>query len=132
MPQNFVIVDVGERRRVLRLADLREIVPLLSLVEVDGRAGLCRGMANLRGEMVPVFDLAGPQARLSPSRMILVTQAQGEPVGLLVDDVEDVVTVPDEDVATRPVGGGRTSMVVRIGEEILSVLMPEEALRDER
>lgn len=132
MPKQFVIVTVAERKRLVRIEDVREIVPLMELAEIEGRRGACRGMVNLRGEMIPVFDLAGPEARLSPSRVIVVARLQdNESVGLLVDDVHDVVTVPGERVATRPVGGGQVVTVVSIDDEILSVLEPADALRNE-
>jgi purine-binding chemotaxis protein CheW len=86
MPKQFVIVSVALRKRLIRLEEVREIVPLMALAEVEGRRGLCRGMVNLRGQMIPVFDLAGPDARLSPSRVIVVTRMSNENVGLLVDE----------------------------------------------
>lgn len=132
MPKQFVIVTVAERKRLIRIEDVREIVPLMALAEVEGRRGACRGLVNLRGEMIPVFDLAGADARLSPSRVIVVARMpQNECIGLLVDDVHDVVTVPGERVATRPVGGGQVTTVVSIEDEILSVLEPADALRNE-
>ena len=131
MPQQFVIVTVAEQKRLIRAEDLREVVPLMALSEVEGRRGLCRGMINLRGEMLPIFDLAGPDAYLSPSRVILVTPVNGFYVGLLVDDVFDVVTVPDDQVTVVNVGGERTAMVVRLEDEVLSVLSPAHAMNDE-
>jgi len=131
MSQLFVIVTIAERKRLVRIEDIREIVPLMALSEVEGRKGNCRGIANLRGEMIPVFDLAGPDARLSPSRVILVTRAGKESVGLLVDDAHDVVTVPRDHVALRPVGAGASATMVRVGDEILSVLEPADVLQSE-
>ncbi len=128
----FVIISEGGKRRLVRLTDIREIVSMMALAEAPGSAGLCRGVANLRGEMIPVFDLGGPLARLTPSRVILVARAGEEIVGLLVDDVHDVVTVPDEHVADKPVGGGRTATMVRLGDEVLTVMDPRDALRDAR
>lgn len=115
----------------MRLSDVREIVSLMALSEPPGRGGNCRGVANLRGEMIPVFDLGGPSARLSPSRVILVARAGADIVGLIVDDVQDVVHVPDEHLAIRPVGGGRSALVVRVDDEILNVMEPQDVLQNE-
>lgn len=127
----FVMVTVAERQRLIRLTDIREIVSLMALAEVEGRRDRCRGMANLRGEMIPVFDLSGPDTPLSPTRMIVVAHAFGDTVGLLVDDVHDVVAVPEDRVALRPVGGGRAATVVRLGDEIFSVMEVADAVRDD-
>ena len=40
MPQQFVIVTVAEQRRLVRIEELREIVSLMALTEVEGRRGL--------------------------------------------------------------------------------------------
>lgn len=130
MSQQFVMVTVADRRRLVRLSDVREIVSLMALADVDGCRGRCRGMANLRGEMVPVFDLAGPDARLSPSRVIIMARVDGHTVGLVVDDVQDVVSVADDQVAERPAGGGGSVTVVRMENEILGVLEPADAIRE--
>jgi purine-binding chemotaxis protein CheW len=126
-----VNVTVDGRSWLVRLGDIREIVSLMALAEPPGRAGLCRGVANLRGEMIPVFDLGGAEAKLAPSRVILVARAGADIVGLIVDDVHNVVDVSDEDLAVRPVGGGRFATMVRVDDEILSVMEIEDALRDE-
>ncbi len=113
----------------MRLADIREVVSFMELTPIDGmHAGPCRGIVNLRGEMLPVFDLAGPNAPLVPSRVIVVARNRNEHVGLLVDDVTDVLTVPDEHVAIRNVGNGRTSTMVRINDVIMTVLEPSDAI----
>lgn len=132
MSQYFVIVKVDDRTRLMRLSDIREVISLMALTPIDGRQrGNCRGVANLRGEMIPVFDLAGAGAPLAPTRVIVVTRLEGEHVGLLVDDVTDVVGIADDHVAVRNVGGGRTSTMVRMDEVIMTVMEPVDAIGTE-
>jgi purine-binding chemotaxis protein CheW len=132
MPQQFVIVIVTGRRRLVRLSDLREVVPLMALAEIEERRGLCRGIANLRGEIVPVFDLSGPDARLTPTRVILITRVADQVIGLVVDDVLDVITVQRDAVVQRAIGDSTFATIVRLGEDVLSVLEPADAIRDTR
>jgi chemotaxis signal transduction protein len=132
MSQYFVIVKIDDRTRLMRLSDIREVVSLMALTPIDGRQrGNCRGVANLRGEMIPVFDLAGADAPLAPTRVIVVTRLEGEHVGLLVDDVTDVIGIADDHVAVRNVGGGRTSTMVRMDEVIMTVMEPVDAIGTE-
>lgn len=129
MPQYFVLLRINDRTRVMRLADIREVVSFMALTPIEGlHGGTCRGIANLRGEMLPVFDLAGPHAPLAPSRVIVVARHGNEHVGLLVDDVTDVLNVPDEHVSIRNVGGGRTSTMVRVNDVIMTILEPNDAI----
>jgi len=113
----------------MRLSDIREVVSVMALATIDGgHDGACRGIANLRGEMIPVFDLAGTEAPLTPTRVIVVTRLGNEHVGLLVDDVTDVIGIPNERIAVRNVGGGRTSTMVRIDDVIMTVMEPGDAI----
>lgn len=132
MSQYFVIVKIDDRTRLMRLSDIREVISLMALTPIDGRQqGSCRGVANLRGEMIPVFDLAGADAPLLPSRVIVVTRLGMEHVGLLVDDVTDVIGIAEDHVAIRNVGGGRTSTMVRMNEVIMTVMEPIDAIGTE-
>jgi purine-binding chemotaxis protein CheW len=47
-------------------------------------------------------------------------------LGLVVDEVGEVLHVPAEQLTPRPVGGGRMRRMVLLGEELLTVLEPEE------
>ncbi|MCK6589081.1 MAG: chemotaxis protein CheW, partial [Polyangiaceae bacterium] len=105
-----------------------EIVPMLALGNVDGQNDLCRGIANLRGELIPVFDLTGPSEPLLPSRFILVARAGDMRIGLIVDDVHDVLGIEDDRLLNRPVGGGRTSLLVNHEGAALAVINPAEAI----
>lgn len=64
------------------------------------------GFINLRGQVVLTIDLrtrlgieAAPADR---EQMMVVVQAGGEPIGLLVDDVGDVIDVQGRQLEARP------------------------------
>lgn len=127
----FVMVTIGGNRKLASIQELQEVVPLLALSAIEDPSGNCRGMANLRGEIVPVFDLAGPNARLSPNRSILVYRIESGLIGLIVDDIEDVIEAPRHQVSTRVIGKGHTASMVRLGEELLPVIRPSERLLED-
>ena len=129
MSQYFVMLKIRDRTRLMRLSDIREVVSLMSLAKIDGgHGGACRGVANLRGEMIPVFDMVGTDAPLGPTRVIVVTRLGNEHVGLLVDDVTDVIGIPEDHVAVRNVGGGRTATMVRMDDAVMTVMEPIDAI----
>lgn len=82
-----------------------------------------RGVMNLRGALVPVFDAVSPDAALSPSRFILVVPREAELSALIVDDVIDLVT-PERLIEQRLVD--RVSQTALVEGEMLSVLDPLE------
>lgn len=76
------------------------------------------GVRNLRGRIVTVIDLA---ARLelgsvvpSPANRVLIVEWQGEPIGLVVDEVGETLTVRPEDCVPPPPNlPGVQSQVIR-------------------
>jgi purine-binding chemotaxis protein CheW len=132
MSDRFVRVAIDGLRHLVRVSDVEEIVSLRALTHVERGRSRFRGMANLRGELLPVFDLTSPTARLSPSRFVLVARSTEGPVGLIVDEVHDVIVVDHDSLAHRPIGAGRTATVARVEDEVLSVLEVSHAIDDEQ
>jgi len=128
MSRDFLVVSTQQRRYLVALADVQEIVSLMWLAPVDGQAGACRGMANLRGRILPVFDLSGPTAPLAASRFILICDIADKLFGFIVDEVYDVLRVPADQLTEQPIGGGKTMQMTCVGDEIISVLEPADAL----
>lgn len=64
------------------------------------------GVINLRGSVVPIVDLAdrlGLGSRAQSQRdVIIITMIQDQTVGLLVEAVSDILTVPGETIQPTP------------------------------
>lgn len=120
--RQFVLVQVAAHRRLIRLDEIRSVVAMMELHEVEGRAGACRGLINLRGEVIPVFDLGGADRAMPPSRVIVVVEHGRTLAGLVVDDIVNVIDVPAGDIATRHVGGARPIEVARLDHDLVPVV----------
>lgn len=93
---------VGQRRLLGAIGDVNEILAVPSLTPVPGTRDWLLGVANVRGNLVPVVDMTsfidGVAAELTDnSRLLLVRQPAGS-VGLLVDEVFGQRTVASEQV----------------------------------
>jgi purine-binding chemotaxis protein CheW len=105
---------------VLRLQGIEHAVPVEDVVEVlrmvaitplaEAPPWLC-GVIDLRGQVIPVVDLRRrlgmPQRAHDLSTPILVVRARGTTVGLVADEVVEVLTVPS--VATSAAGAAAAS-----------------------
>jgi len=90
-------VMVGRDSYALELLRVQEVVRVVPIVPMRGARPAVLGVMNLRGRIVPVFDLglwldAGHVQADEHSRIVVV-ERDDELIGLLVSAVEDVVTL---------------------------------------
>ncbi|HEX8450476.1 MAG TPA: chemotaxis protein CheW [Longimicrobium sp.] len=91
------------------------------------------GVVRLRGELVPVLDVAPLlDLRLEGVRpAVLVTGEEGARVGVAADGVSDVMTVPPGAFRPAPRGGGYLVGVARVGDQLVNLIDLAEILRDQ-
>jgi chemotaxis signal transduction protein len=93
----------------LSVDDVLEVAEIIDVTPVPGAQPAILGVANLRGQIIPVVDLAGLlglEARCPPGR-IVVAERGDRRVGLAVETVTDVGVVeePTEVVASSLLRG---------------------------
>lgn len=100
----------------IEVLKVREIIRGTMITAVPQLPAYCRGVINLRGKIIPVMDLRMrfnfDTATDSSTVCIVVVQAQfqtGAPhlMGLVVDGVEEVVTLGAGDIEHTPDFGGQ-------------------------
>ena len=82
---------VGARYLVSGIGDVNEILTFPALTIVPGTRAWLLGVANVRGNLVPLIDLKhyleGERTVLSDTSRVLLVRQTGGSVGLLVDEV---------------------------------------------
>lgn len=92
---------------------VKEILQYETITRVHGAAASVRGVINVRGNVVPVIDLAVkfglPETAITSRTCIVVVDAQlgDEPItlGVLAESVTQVVDLAEEDVRAAPTFG---------------------------
>jgi purine-binding chemotaxis protein CheW len=133
---SYVVFQLGGESYALEVARVREVLDVGALTRVPGGAAALCGLCNLRGHVVPVWDLRVPFG-LGDDRpegrapcVLMVEPESGRAarvVGLLVDRVSDVLEVLPEDLQPAPalgLGGGSAFVrgLVRHQDRFLLVL----------
>lgn len=94
----FLGCRLGEHTYGLEMARVREILGLQPITPVAGTPPFIRGVINLRGHVLPLLDvrrrLGLPPRADDPHTCIVTVQARDDLVGLIVDRVSHVLTVP--------------------------------------
>lgn len=101
---NLVCFEVNNTLWASGLAWIREVVLPLSLARLPNSPDYIKGMINVRGEVIPVFD--GSALLLSnqsdtikkPDSKILLFVSGKETFGLMVDSIRGVLNVTPENV----------------------------------
>ena len=125
----FLLARVGPSDRLIELSTVREIVPAMQLATPTGVARGCRGVANVRGEVVPVFDLMHRAGELEISQLIVIAHgSEHGNVGIVVDDVLELVELPTARVVTHPAGLGRFVRSANLHGNTLTVLGVNEVI----
>lgn len=100
---------------IMRVQEIRRFAPTTALPDVPAYV---LGVMNLRGTVVPVFDLRKrfslASAEIDRNTAIIVVGVAGRSIGVVVDAVNRVIRItPDMIRPTPPLtSGGDTSMLV--------------------
>jgi twitching motility protein PilI len=82
---------LGENRLVTPMEQVREILTSVSFSRLPGVKPWVRGVANVRGNLLPILDLhglvLGELTRMTRRSRVLVLHHQGIHAGLMVDEV---------------------------------------------
>jgi purine-binding chemotaxis protein CheW len=135
--ETWVTFAVGAERFGFRVDRVREIIRVETVTRVPHAPFPVRGIVNLRGRVVPVLDLRVrlglPAAPLGRENRILVCEAHGRALGLLVDAAHQVarvdrlkVTPPPADVLTSR--SGFVTGVYDMGASFLILLDADQVL----
>ena len=106
--RQLVVFTLGDEEYALPIADVHEIIRYTEPRSVASSVDWVRGVISLRGKIVPVYDLASRlgcarEEDVAEQKIVIVEAATGT-AGVVVDDVEEVLTVDDDQLESHPLG----------------------------
>jgi purine-binding chemotaxis protein CheW len=124
--RQLVVFTLGAEHYALPIQSVHEIIRYSEPRSVASRTDWVRGVISLRGRIVPVYDVAarlGIASELTEHTKIVIVEAGAETAGVIVDSVEEVLTVTDEQIEDAP--GADMSMIesiIRIDDRLVVLL----------
>ncbi|MFT6658370.1 chemotaxis protein CheW [Maritalea sp.] len=104
----LIAFSIGEQAYGVEITTVREIRAWNGATPLPNTKEFVRGVVNLRGTIVPIFDLRarfGAGVTEATKTHVVVVLAVGEKwIGILVDAVSDILTVQKNDVHAVPEG----------------------------
>ena len=121
----YLEVVARGRSQLMRLDQIREIVAMCEAVPVDRPQDAVHAVVNIRGEIVPLIDITGVDRPLAPGRFIVVChtgEADQSVFGLVVDNVKNLVMVPEDQLADH----GHGPPFARVDDVLYPVLRVQD------
>ena len=126
--QQLVVFSLGREEYALPIASVQEIIRFTEPRTVASDADWIRGVIGLRGKIIPIFDLAsrmGVAASGSePGKIVIVESGTGQ-VGVMVDEVEEVLTVTSDQLEPVPsAASDAIEAIAKIEDRLVILLNP--------
>lgn len=100
--EQLVVMRLASEDYGIDITHVREIIRMQNITEVPQAPAFVEGIINLRGSVIPVVDLRkrfGVEAsEQSEETRIVVVDVRQHTVGLVVDGVTEVITVPEKSI----------------------------------
>jgi purine-binding chemotaxis protein CheW len=125
--QQLVVFSLGAEEYALPIAAVHEIIRFSEPRSVASEVAWVRGVIGLRGKIIPIFDLAArlDLAGSEPGKIVILETGGGQ-VGVMVDDVEEVLTVESEQLEPVPTANTDTiDAIAKLDDRLVILLNPE-------
>ncbi len=128
MPLKVVEFQIGDINFAGDIQSIIEVIEYQKVVKVPNTPDFVEGIINLRGEVIPIIDLAKRFAIYreddkNKRKKIMIAQVEDKTIGLIVDDVSRVLDIPDEKIDAVDVLTG-------VSEETLKYLLAVAKMDD--
>ena len=124
--RQLVVFTLGTEQYALPIEHVHEIIRYDEPRSVASPVPWVRGVISLRGRIVPIYDLAarlGLQAQHGEATKIVIVESDGETAGVVVDEVEEVLTGAATDFEDVPGADSELiEAIVKLGDRLVVLL----------
>ena len=120
----LVVFSLGSEEYALPIGAVHEIIRFSEPRSVASEVPWIRGVIGLRGKIIPIFDLAARLGLASsePGKIVIVAGDAGQ-VGVMVDEVEEVLTVVSDQLEEVPTANSDAiEAIAKIGDRLVVLL----------
>lgn len=107
MEHQLVLFDLANEHYGIDIASVDGIIKMQEVISVPHAPSFVEGVTNLRGTVLPVIDLRKrfdlePTPPTNDTRIVVVNLEGNRKVGMIVDAVTEVLSIPEESIEPTP------------------------------
>lgn len=128
--KQFIVVKIGNEQYGIDIGYVDNIVRMQKITRVPKAQSYFPGIINLRGEIIPVMSIRKkmglePDVITDASRIIILKIEQQGALGVIIDEVREVVTLGEEEIdKVASAKDGKSNFINGVGkhgEELISL-----------
>ncbi|MBU1674128.1 chemotaxis protein CheW [Patescibacteria group bacterium] len=119
----LIVFYLGDEEFGADINQVREIIRAGTVTSIPDSPDFIKGVTNVRGEIAVVIDLKrhfSLRVKENQEKHIIMTEQEKSLFGLLVDEVSEVLRIPEEDIKATP------ELVTRIDRAYISGVLTLE------
>lgn len=125
--KQYIVVMVGNEQYGIDISYVDNIVRMQKITRVPKAQHYFKGIINLRGEVVPVMSIRNKMnldddVLTNASRIIILKLEEKGSLGIIVDEVKEVVTLCEDEVDKVSNKGRFINGIGKNGDELVSLL----------
>ena len=124
--RQLLVFSLGEEEYALPVTSVQEIIHYTAPRAVASESAWIQGVISLRGKIIPVADLAARLGLSSEARdagKIVIVENGAVTAGVVVDDVDEVLTIDEDDLDAVPAAGTEAiDGIVKIDDRLIILL----------
>jgi len=135
----FLTFILGKEYYGIEIKHVTEIIGIQPITEVPELPEYIRGIVNLRGKIIPVMDVRLRFKKdfkdYNDRTCIIVVDIKDVSIGLIVDSVSEVISIPDTEIVAPPdiskIGNKYIKGIGKVGNDVKLILDCNKLLNDE-
>lgn len=127
----IVIFNVNDEQFAIEAYQVEGINEILNITKVPKAPDYILGLINLRGNIITILDihklLKMPQDNSSENNIVIVNVKE-EVIGIVVDQVDEVVEVENKNIKTDELQESYIKGIIQLQDRIITLITLEELI----
>lgn len=99
--EKFVVFSIGQEEYAVPISQVKEVIYYTIPTRIPSSMDSVIGVINLRGKILPILNLSkeiGIESNKEFKEQKIIIIENNNPFGVIVDDVEEVIKLPKENI----------------------------------